>query len=234
MKAKRKTKHGYLVTIDGPSGAGKSTVSKLLAEAIDGILIDTGAMYRAVALFSLEAGLDKSLGWANVARRLKFDVNVKTGAILVDSIDLGDRLRGEQVGSMASKISSFSTVRSVLTSRQRSLAKGVSRVQPVVVEGRDIGTVVFPKAPFKFYVTAAPRVRAERRYNQLREKGVDGISIASILRDINKRDSQDMNRRIAPLRCPKDAVVVDTSKLPIPQVVLFLKSHIENKLAEQK
>ncbi len=229
---KRRGKQGFLVAIDGPSGAGKSTVSKLLSEALGGVLVDTGSMYRAVALFALEAGLNRPTGWGTLARRLRFGVDIKTSAITVDGINLGDRLRGEQVGSMASDISQYPSVRSVLTLRQRALAVKMAKTHVVVVEGRDIGTVVFPQAPFKFFVTADLRVRAERRYRQLSEKGVRGISQQSILREINRRDRQDATRRVAPLRCAADAVVVDTSKMPIPQVVLFLKTHIDNKLRE--
>ncbi|MBI1861944.1 MAG: (d)CMP kinase [Deltaproteobacteria bacterium] len=226
---KRKNR-GFVVTLDGPSGAGKSTVSKLLADSLGGLLMDTGAMYRAVALLSLESGLERPSAWANLARRLSFDVDVKSGVILVNDANLGDRLRGEQVSSMASRISQFTSVRKVLTGRQRTLGNRLSKRHPVVVEGRDIGTVVFPNSRFKFFVTAQPKVRADRRYRQLKAKGVKGISVASILREINRRDRQDSIRKVAPLRCPEDAVIVDTSKMPIPQVVLFLKNHIESKL----
>ena len=183
-----------------------------------------------MALLSLEAGHENQSQWARLARTLSFEVDLKSGAILVKGEDLGDRLRGEQVSAMASRISQYSSVRKVLTARQRVLGNKLARRLPVVVEGRDIGTVVFPKSRFKFFVTAAPKVRADRRYRQLKSKGVRGISLSSILKEINRRDRQDSTRKVAPLRCPEDAVVVDTSKMPIPQVVLFLKHHIDSKL----
>lgn len=229
---KRSRKKGYVVTLDGPSGAGKSTVSKLLARSLGGVLLDTGAMYRGVALLGIESGLESPQQWARLARNTVFDVDKKRNSVIINGVTYGDRLRNENVGEMASCISRFVGVRRVLTSRQREIGLAVSKNRPVVVEGRDIGTVVFPESAFKFFVTATPAVRAKRRFEQLKKSGVSAISRQSILRELNNRDRQDSSRRIAPLRCPKDAVVVDTSRMPISQVVLFLRNHIKNKLME--
>src|SRR5580698_9624789 len=136
-------KKGFIVAIDGPSGAGKSTVSRMLADSLKGKLLDTGAMYRAVAYFSLKQRADSAKTFSSIAQNLRFDMDPKTGAILVDKIDLGAKLRTEKVSLMASHVSQFKEVRRVLTLRQRALALKWAKRMPVVVEGRDIGTVVF-------------------------------------------------------------------------------------------
>lgn len=221
---------GYIVTIDGPSGAGKSTVSRLLSESIRGVLLDTGAMYRGVALLALESGIRGPTACGALARRLTFDIDKNGTSLAINRVDYGERLRGEHIGTMASHISQYPSVRRALMLCQRFLVNKIVRHRPVVVEGRDIGTVVFPRAPFKFFVTARPRVRAKRRYDQLVQNGVTGITIKAVMKEMARRDKQDKNRKMAPLRCPHDAVVVDTSTISIPQVVIFLKGHIENKL----
>ncbi len=218
---------GFVVAIDGPSGAGKSTVSRRLAEALGGKLLDTGAMYRAVAYFAIKEKQKTADGFAGIARRLHFDMDPDTGTILVDDIDLGAKLRTEKVSLMASHVSQFKEVRHALTIRQRGLARKWSRKIPIVVEGRDIGTVVFPKVRFKFFVTADEAVRAKRRFQQLKRQGVRGTTLKSILRKNHTRDRQDSTRKVAPLKCPKDAVVVDTSEMAIPQVVQFMTNHIQ-------
>lgn len=217
---------GCIVAIDGPSGAGKSTVSRLLAEALEGRLLDTGAMYRAVGYFSLKAKAATARDYGAIARRLKFDIDLKSGAILVAGEDLGAKLRSPKVSQMASKVSQFKSVRNHLTRQQRALAKKLSKKTPVVVEGRDIGTIVFPDVRFKFYVTADAEVRAQRRYRELKRRGVRGISLKYILKQIDERDRRDSGRKLAPLKCPEDAVVVDTSHMAVPQVVHFMANHI--------
>jgi len=224
---KRKSHKGYIVAIDGPAGAGKSTVSKKLAELLEGKLLDTGSMYRAVGYFVLNAETEVPADWREIARRIEFDMDPETGITLVNGDDLGAKIRTEEVGLKASEVSQDFEVRKILTGRQRAIAKKWSRRFPIIVEGRDIGTVVFPKVRFKFFVTANHEIRARRRYEQLKKQGTKGIKLASILKQQEKRDQQDANRRVAPLRCPKDAVVVDTSNLGINQVVQFMASHIQ-------
>lgn len=226
----RVRKTGFIVAIDGPAGAGKSTVSKQLADALDGILLDTGGMYRSVAYYALREGVKQASELGKLSRRLEFDVDAKTKRLLTNEEDLGNRIRTEEVSANASFISTFRVVRSALTSKQRKLGLKWAKTMPVVVEGRDIGTVVFRNAPFKFFVTASPEVRAERRLVQLERQGVTGLSLKAVIRQNDDRDRQDANRKIAPLRCPEDAVIVDTSTMAIHQVVHFMADHIRNKL----
>lgn len=228
-KAKRQT--GYIVTIDGPSGAGKSTVSQKLAEALGGVLMDTGGMYRSVAYYALIEGVRLAKDLGKLARRLEFDLHPETKKLTVQGEDLGTRIRTEAIAEQASRISTLKGVRTALTSRQRRMGKLWSKKIPVVMEGRDIGTVVFKSAPFKFYVTATPEVRAKRRLSQLKAQGFRGLTLKVVLKQNEERDLQDSTRKIAPLRCPEDAVIVDTSTMEIPQVVQFMGDHIRNRLS---
>jgi CMP/dCMP kinase len=223
-------KTGFIVTIDGPAGAGKSTVSKQLAESLDGILLDTGGMYRSVAYYSIREGVTSAADLGKLARRLEFDVDPEAKKLLTNGEDLGHKIRTEEVSNNSSAISKLRSVRTALTSKQRSLGKKWAKKMPVVVEGRDIGTVVFKAAPFKFFVTASPEVRAERRLAQLERQGVTGLSVKAILKQNEQRDKQDSTRKIAPLKCPDDAVIVDTSSMGIAQVVHFMGDHIRNRL----
>lgn len=227
----KKAKSGYIVAIDGPAGAGKSTVSKLLALRLDGRLLDTGAMYRSVAYFAVKQSVTTAAGFSKIARSLEFDYDSKNQSLLVNGQEMGHRLRTQQVSSLASKVSAFKGVRQTLTACQRSLAKSWAKSCAVVVEGRDIGTVVFPKVDYKFYVTADPKVRAERRYQQLKKQGTKGVSLQAILKSNIERDKQDSSRKHAPLRCAEDAIVVDTSKMSINQVVQFMSEHIRGRMS---
>ena len=224
-------KRGFIVAIDGPSGAGKSTVSRQLAEVLGGRLLDTGAMYRSVAYFSMKERAQTERDCSRIAQGLKFSMDErKGGMLLVNGEDLGHRLRSPRVTQQSSLISRFASIRKILTTEQRLLAKHWSRRVPVVVEGRDIGTVVFPSVEFKFFVTADPEVRARRRYLQLKRQGSKGITFKEILKQHQQRDTQDSHRKIAPLRCPDDAVVVDTSSMGIAQVVRFMRDHIRGQI----
>jgi cytidylate kinase len=226
----RRKKKGFIVAIDGPAGAGKSTVSRQLALTLDGVLMDTGAMYRSVAFYAILEGAKTAREFGAIARRLHFDMDRDRQVLLVDGEDLGSKLRTEQVSAMASSVSRFKSVRSVLTRRQRALGRALAKKFPVVVEGRDIGTVVFPKIRFKFFVTASPEVRAKRRVDQLKKQGVRA-SMKEVLKALEERDAMDANRAVAPLRCPEDAVIVDTSTMQIAQVVQFMHDHVRNALA---
>lgn len=226
-------KKGFVVAIDGPAGAGKSTVSKQLALALEGVLLDTGAMYRAVAYFAVQEGVSRAKELGAIARRLQFDMDRERQVLLVDGEELGTKLRSEAVSTMASSVSRFKSVRRALTTRQRSLGRTLAKRFPVVVEGRDIGTVVFPKSRFKFFVTASPEVRAERRYAQLKKHG-SHPTLKEIHKSIEERDAMDSQRKFAPLRCPEDAVVVDTSTMQIAQVVRFMGDHIRGVMSLQQ
>lgn len=217
---------GCIVSIDGPAGAGKSTVSRQLADTLGGNLLDTGSMYRAVAYFALKESAKTTKEFQLIAKRLNFEMDPKTSLILVDGKDMGARLRTPKVSDMASYISQFRGVRDSLTRRQRSLAKQWCKKRAIIVEGRDIGTVVFPDIRYKFFVTASADVRAKRRYYQLKKQGTKGVTLKSVLKQQKDRDDQDSNRKIAPLRCPEDAIIVDTSEMGISQVVHFLATHI--------
>jgi len=221
-------KRGFIVSIDGPAGAGKSTVSRQLAESLGGVLLDTGAMYRAVAYFALQSGVKLAKDFGLIAKGLDFEYKKETGILTINGHDLGGKIRSEAVSAMASSVSRFKSVRIALTGRQRALGKKLSKKFPVVMEGRDIGTVVFPEAQYKFFVTASPEVRAGRRLKQLKRMGIKGESLKTVLKQQKDRDYQDSNRKLAPLRCPEGAVVVDTSSMGITQVVHFLTDHIRN------
>lgn len=227
----KKVKSGYIIAIDGPAGAGKSTVSRQLAEALNGRLLDTGAMYRSVAYFGIKRNLSKAEDLCKIARNLEFDYDSKNQSLLVNEQEMGHRLRTQKLSDLASKISAYKGIRKILTARQRSLAKSWAKKFPVVVEGRDIGTVVFPDVEFKFFVTADPKVRAERRFQQLKKQGTKGVTLKAILKANIQRDKQDSGRKIAPLKCAEDAIVVDTSHMSINQVVHFMAEHVLGRLS---
>jgi CMP/dCMP kinase len=220
-----------IVAIDGPSGAGKSTVSRQLAEALEGMLLDTGGMYRSVAYFAMKEGIKRAADLGKLARRLEFDVDQESKTLLVGGMDLGPKLRTEEVSRAASDISKYRMVRKALTQCQRRLSKKWAKRFPVVVEGRDIGTVVFPHVAFKFFVTASAEVRAKRRLGQLKKAGVKGITLKKVLKENDARDKQDSSRKLAPLKVAEDAVVVDTSSMGISQVVHFMRDHIQGRIA---
>ncbi len=224
-----KKSKGFVISIDGPSGAGKSSVSRNLAIALEGRLMDTGSMYRSVAYYAVKEKADTEEAIAKIAKRLKFSVDPKTQVLLVDKKDLGQKIRTQKIGAMASKVSQYKLVRKALTSKQRTLGKQLAKKYPVVVEGRDIGTIVFPQVDFKFFVTADPKVRAERRYHQLRAHGNTTTTLKEILKQNEARDKADSTRKLAPLKCAEDAIVVDTSHMGMTQVVNFMSDHIRGK-----
>lgn len=209
---------GYNVAIDGPAGAGKSTIAKLVAKEKGYIYVDTGAMYRGLAIHFLDKGIvaedtDKIIEACEDA-----DVTIRyengQQQVYLNDVNITDRLRDEAVGNMASKSSAIPAVRAKLLELQRGLA----RTQDVIMDGRDIGTCVLPDADVKVYLTASVETRARRRYDELQEKGVD-CNLDEIARDIAERDHRDMTRETAPLKQAEDAVLVDSSEMTIPEVV---------------
>ena len=209
---------GYNVAIDGPAGAGKSTIAKLVAKEKGYIYVDTGAMYRGLAIHFLKKGIDPENKEA-VAKACQ-DAEVTIGhengiqQIYLNGENVTEMLRTEEVGNMASKTSAIPEVREKLLDLQRSLA----REKDVIMDGRDIGTNILPDADVKIYLTASVETRAERRYKELKEKG-EKCDLAEISRDIRERDERDMTREIAPLKKAEDAVLVDSSDMTIKEVV---------------
>ncbi len=209
---------GYSVAIDGPAGAGKSTIAKKVAKEKDFIYIDTGAMYRAMAIHFLRCGI-KAEEYEKISKAVE-DVNVTISyengeqQVFLNGENVTGQLRTEEVGNMASASSVNGDVRQKLVELQRKLAATAS----VVMDGRDIGTVVLPNADVKVYLTASSEVRAKRRYKELLEKGQEA-DLAKIKQDIEERDYRDMNREISPLRQAEDAVLVDSSDLTIEESV---------------
>lgn len=206
------------IAIDGPAGAGKSTIAKMVSKRLNCIYVDTGAMYRAVALFFIENGIasDDEKRIAKEIENIHVDIQFEAGdqKVLLNGKDVTEEIRAERVGNWASEISKYTVVREYLVKMQREVATK----QDVVMDGRDIGTVVLPQANVKIYLTASSKVRAMRRYNELTQKGVF-CDIHDIEQGIMERDAQDMNREISPLRQAKDAILIDSSNMTIDEVV---------------
>lgn len=209
---------GYNVAIDGPAGAGKSTIAKLVAKEKGYIYVDTGAMYRGLAIHFLKKGIspEEKIAVADACRDAEVTIGYENGAqqIYLNGENITPMLRTEEVGNMASKTSAIPEVREKLLELQRSLA----REKDVIMDGRDIGTNILPDADVKIYLTASVETRAKRRYNELKAKGVP-CDLESISRDIEERDNRDMTRQIAPLKQAEDAILVDSSDMTIPEVV---------------
>jgi cytidylate kinase len=212
-----------VVAIDGPAGAGKSTVARRLAARLGFTLVDTGALYRAVALASRRAGVawDDEPAVVEVARRivgaraLELLPHPEKGMkVLLEGEDVSDAIRAADMGMGASRVSAIGGVREALFQLQRQAGERGG----VVLEGRDIGTVVFPDAEVKFFLTASPEVRAKRRYDELVLRG-ESVDYEATLADVRARDQQDSTRPIAPLKQAADAVLVDSSGRPVDEVV---------------
>jgi CMP/dCMP kinase len=206
-----------IIAIDGPSGAGKSTLGRRLARELGLLYIDTGAMYRAVALAATRAGVDLSdaVAVAEVARRasIRLEGDPESLRVLLDGRDVSEEIRGEGAGGAASVVSAIPDVRREMVRRQREMGAGGG----VVLDGRDIGTVVFPAADAKFFLTARPEERARRRFDEGRAATREQ-SFEETLADLNERDRRDSTRDDSPLRAASDAVVIDTTELSIDEV----------------
>ncbi len=206
------------IAIDGPAGAGKSTIAKLVADKKGFIYVDTGAMYRSIALYIIENSVDSDNDDAVKAACDNIDIKIKyvdkVQHIYLNDKDVSTAIRREEVGNMASKVAAKKVVREKLLNLQRDLAAS----NDVIMDGRDIGTFVLPNAELKIYLTASVYTRAKRRFDQLVEKG-ETPDLEKIEEDIEKRDYQDMHRDIAPLKQAEDAVLLDTSDMTIDEVV---------------
>lgn len=217
------------VAIDGPSGAGKSSMARRLAAELGYTYVDTGAMYRAVGLYALRAGKDPADNAAVEALlpQIHLDILLKDGTqhVLLNGEDVSAAIRAEEVGMAASAVGANPAVRAFLLDTQRSLAKS----RDVLMDGRDIGTVVLPDATVKIFLTASPEARAQRRFAELQAKG-EQADFETVLADIRRRDDQDTHRAAAPLRQAEDAVLVDTSELDIEQSFALLKNTILDRI----
>ena len=208
----------YNIAIDGPAGAGKSTIARRVAKELAFVYVDTGAMYRAMALYLIRSGAGKedSKEFGRLCQGADISIEYREGeqTVILNGENVTPFLRTEEVGNMASVSSADPKVREKLLDLQRKLASSMS----VVMDGRDIGTTILPDADVKIYLTASSHVRAVRRYEELKAKGIEG-DLAVIEADIIERDQRDMNREISPLRRAEDAVEVDSSNMTIEEVV---------------
>jgi cytidylate kinase len=209
-----------VLTIDGPSGSGKGTISRAVADALDWHLLDSGALYRAVGFAAGEEGID--LSDADAVTRCAETTKItfrdpKDGRetrVIVNGHDATDELRTETAGAAASAIAAIPSLRAALFDKQRAFRKAPG----LVADGRDMGTVIFPDAPFKVFLTASAEERAKRRYKQLKDKGLN-VTLSSLLREIEARDERDANRKVAPLKPALGALIVDTTGMPVADVV---------------
>lgn len=208
----------YNIAIDGPAGAGKSTIAKLVAAKLGFIYVDTGAMYRAMAFYFLENGIqpEDETRVSAICGQIDISLRYQDGVqqVILNGRDVSGKIRTEAVGNAASVVSAYRAVRQALLALQQNLAK----TSNVIMDGRDIGTCVLPNAQTKIYLTASSHVRAVRRYKELTEKG-QMCNLEEIEQDIIDRDYRDMHREIAPLTQAADAVLLDSSEMTIDQVV---------------
>lgn len=209
------------IAVDGPSGAGKSTIAKAVAQRLSIDYIDTGAMYRAVGYKLLQEGISLE-DLEKVAEVLaRTDIDFSCGNIYLDGENINDKIRTEEISRQASACSALGIVREKLTEQQQEMGARKS----VIMDGRDIGTVVFPDAEYKFYITASAEERAKRRYKELLEKGQEAV-YEKVLADIKQRDYNDTTRKINPLRKAEDALTVDTTEMSREEVIDFICSRL--------
>ena len=219
---------GFNVAIDGPAGAGKSTIAKRLAAELGFIYVDTGAMYRGIALYMIRQGIDShdeaavSAAVPDAGVTIKYEDGVQK--IILNGEDVSGLIRTEEVSAAASTTSAFKAVRAKLLDLQRDLAAE----NDVIMDGRDIGTTILPNADVKVYLTASVECRAKRRYDELTAKG-ESHELSKIEEDIRQRDHQDMTREISPLKKADDAVEVDSSDMTIDEVVEAIKKLVDEK-----
>ena len=209
------------VAIDGPVGAGKSTVARECAKRLGIIYVDTGALYRSCALFCIKNNVEISAGNETAISALlndKLDLYIKiedgTQHVIVNGEDVSDLIRTPEISMAASTVSALPSVRAFLLEMQRSIAAKES----VIMDGRDIGTVILPNADIKIFITAKPEIRAKRRYDELVSKGVE-VTLGEVLVDVNRRDYNDTHRKEAPLKQAPDAIMIDTSELSFEETV---------------
>ena len=215
-----------VITIDGPAGAGKSTISRLLAKNMNLVYLDTGAMYRAVALQAKRMNIPFSDGGAlykmceNI--NIHFTRDGENSAICIDNEDVSKEIRKPEMDMLSSSVSAVMEVRKAMTALQRKIGENGG----LVAEGRDMGTVVFPEADYKFFITASPEIRARRRYQERIDRN-ENVNRKDVEADIRKRDEQDQSRKFAPLKPAEDAVKIDTSEMGIELVLEKMLDYIK-------
>ena len=219
------------IAIDGPAGAGKSTIAKALAKSRNMVYVDTGAMYRAIGLYCSRKGIAGENEDAVVGELENIQVSIayENGeqVVYLNGENVNGLIRTPEAGTMASAVSVYPKVRAKMVELQKALAESTS----VVMDGRDIGTVVLPNAEVKIYLTASSAVRAKRRYDELRAKGME-CDLTQLQKEIEERDYRDMNRGVSPLRQAEDAVLLDTSDMNIEEVVAAMKKIVTEKVGE--
>ncbi len=209
-----------VITIDGPSASGKGTIAERVAEKLGFHVLDSGALYRLTALFAMRKGVALTDEAAVAALAASLPAEFRAGEVFLDGENVTRAIRTEEVGEGASKVAALPAVREALLARQRAYAQAPG----LVADGRDMGTVVFPQAQAKVFLTASPEARAERRYKQLIEKG-NSANLAALVRDMRARDERDTQRAVAPLKPPADALVLDSTAMNIDQVVETVLEH---------
>lgn len=221
----------FNVAIDGPAGAGKSSIAKAAARSLGFIYVDTGALYRAVALAVIRNGIDVDDERAVEELLESIDVSLDfrdgTQSVILNGEDVSEEIRLPEVSAAASTVSAIPAVRTFLFNLQRHIAEN----SDCLMDGRDIGTVVLPNADLKVFLTASPEERAKRRYEELMEKGND-VDYEQVLSDINKRDYQDTHRKVSPLKAADDAVLLDTTSLSFDEVTDELISLVKERMAK--
>jgi len=224
-----------VITVDGPSGSGKGTVCRLLAEKLGWDVLDSGAIYRVLSLAALhhQIALDNEEALVPLAANLDVqflvDSQTNAGKVILEGEDVSTTIRNEEVGAAASKVAALPRVREALLRRQRAFRTE----NGLIADGRDMGTVVFPDAPLKIYLTASAQERARRRYVELNERGLD-VTLSGLLEDIQARDDRDMNREVAPLVPAEDAIELDTSELNAQQVFDKVMTLLDSAISEGK
>ena len=225
-------KKGLIIAIDGPAASGKSTTAQLLAQKLGYVYIDTGAMYRACALKAKKMGID--INDEESIRELLDDIDIRIenhnskNRIFLDGEDVSEDIRADDISALASAISAIPAVRYKMVELQRKMGEKGG----VILDGRDIGTFVFPTAEVKFFLTASPEVRAKRRWLELKQKGVNK-DFSEVLADLVKRDNNDSQRALAPLKKADDAIEVDTSNMTIEEQTDFLYQIICSRMEEE-